>query len=170
MEFAYGYCGMPCALCTRYRTEGKSRCAGCSEGGYYTDVCRVFRCCRERGLRHCGECELCPCERLGKLGDFRDLSTDNVKRRSCAAIGAEGFDAWYRGHAERAELLTAALERYNDGRMKRFLCELFIKTDISLLRELMRQAEGIGGERKERGRAFRALASAFTERNGEKNS
>ena len=35
-RYAYGYCGMPCALCTRCRTEGSSRCPGCSCDGYYT--------------------------------------------------------------------------------------------------------------------------------------
>ena len=32
-RYAYGYCGMPCALCTRYRTAGDSRCPGCSCDG-----------------------------------------------------------------------------------------------------------------------------------------
>ena len=35
-RYPYGYCGMPCALCTRYRTAGDSRCPGCSCDGYYT--------------------------------------------------------------------------------------------------------------------------------------
>ena len=49
-HYAYGYCGMPCALCTRCRTEGSSRCPGCSCDGYYTVPCKVHRCVREKGL------------------------------------------------------------------------------------------------------------------------
>ena len=80
-RYAYGYCGMPCALCTRYRTEGDSRCPGCSCDGYYTVPCKVHRCVREKGLDHCGQCGDFPCPKLGKMGDFRDLNTGRVKER-----------------------------------------------------------------------------------------
>ena len=53
-RYAYGYCGMPGALCTRCRIEGSSRCPGCSCDGYYTVPCKVHRCVREKGLDHCG--------------------------------------------------------------------------------------------------------------------
>lgn len=158
MDYPYGYCGMPCALCTRYRTDGVSRCAGCSASGYYTDACKVYRCCREKQLNHCGNCGGVPCERLGKMSDFKDLRTDNVKSRTFTAVSRQGFDAWYSDYAKRADMLTTALERYNDGRMKRYLCELFIRQDIQALTEIMRQASGLSGTPKEVGRAFRAIA------------
>lgn len=158
--YPYGYCGMPCALCSRYRTNGKSRCPGCSADGYYTDVCKVHHCCREKRLGHCGECGLFPCVRLGRMGDFSDLDTGHVKQRTCAAVAGDGFDKWYAEYAERAELLTLALEKYNDGRMKRFLCELFIKRDIVTLRGIMQRAEALDGTPKDIGKAFRALAEA----------
>ena len=153
----YGYCGMPCALCSRYRTNGSSRCAGCSAGGYYTDVCKVFRCCRDKALIHCGSCPVFPCERLGKMGDFRDLSTGHVKQRTCAAIADGGFDAWFAEYAEKAALLTTALEKYNTGRMKRYLCELFIRNDAGVLRSVMERAEALEPA-SDRPAAFRALA------------
>ena len=159
----YGFCGMPCALCTRYRVNGASKCAGCSAGGYYTDVCKVHHCCADKALRHCGECGEYPCARLGKMGDFRDLSTNHVKPRTCAAIAADGIDAWYAEYAERDELLSEALACYNDGRMKRFLCELFIQRELPALRELMRRAEELTGDAKEKGKGFRALAQAMGE-------
>ena len=65
-RYAYGYCGMPCALCTRCRIEGSSRCPGCSCDGYYTVPCKVHRCVREKGLDHCGQCGDFPCPKLGK--------------------------------------------------------------------------------------------------------
>lgn len=67
-RYAYGYCGMPCALCTRCRIEGSSRCPGCSCDGYYTVPCKVHRCVREKGLDHCGQCGDFPCPKLGKMG------------------------------------------------------------------------------------------------------
>lgn len=156
----YGYCGMPCALCTRYRTDGKSRCPGCSCDGYYTDPCKVHHCCREKQLKHCGSCDGFPCERLGKMGDFSDLNTNHVKQRTCAAVASLGFDVWYADYAKRADLLTVALSKYNDGRMKRFLCELFIQQDIDVLRRIMKQAEALSGTPKEIGKAFRCIVEA----------
>jgi len=156
-DYAYGYCGMPCALCTRYRTEGKSKCPGCSHDGYYTEPCKVHHCCKEKRIIHCGMCAEFPCMRLGKMGDFSDLNTNHVKTRTCSAIAASGFASWYREYEERADLLTTALERYNNGRMKRYLCELFIQQDIETLRNLMRHAEALSGNTKETGKAFQEI-------------
>ena len=156
-DFPYGYCGMPCALCTRYRAEGASRCPGCSQNGYYTDTCKVHHCCQGRELAHCGLCPEFPCARLGKMGEFSDLRTDHAKERACRAVAAEGFDAWHAAYAERAALLTEALANYNNGRMKRYLCELFLQRDMGFLRAVMRRAEGLSGTPKERGAAFQQL-------------
>jgi hypothetical protein len=154
-DYAYGYCGVPCALCTRYRTTGTSRCPGCSCDGYYTVPCKIHHCCRAKGLAHCGNCPEFPCERLGKMGDFSNLNTDHVKERTCRRIAAEGFDAWYREYSKRADLLTVALERYNNGRMKRALCELMIREEIGTLREIMRRAEPMAEKPvKEAGKGF----------------
>ena len=154
---AYGYCGMPCALCTRYRTEGKSRCPGCSHDGYYTEPCRVHRCVRERGLAHCGACEEFPCVRLGGMGDFSDLHTNHVKERTCRAVAAAGFPAWQREYEAKADLLTTALARYNNGRMKRYLCELFIQQDLATLETIMDRAANLSGTPKEQGKAFQEI-------------
>lgn len=157
-KYPYGYCGMPCALCSRYRTNGPSRCPGCSAGGYYTEPCKVHACIRKNGLEHCGLCKEFPCPKLGNMGDFSDLNTNHVKERSCGQIAAEGLDSWLRELEAKADLLTIALERYNNGRMKRYLCELFIQREPETLRHIMEQASGLSGSPKKRGKAFRALA------------
>jgi len=105
----------------------------------------------------CGEF---PCARLGKMGDFSDLNTNRVKQRTCSAIAVSGFESWYREYEERADLLTVALERYNNGRMKRFLCELFIQQDIGILREIMQKAEALSGSPKEIGKAFQEIVNS----------
>ena len=164
--YPYGYCGMPCALCTRYRTEGKSRCPGCSADGYYTDACKVHHCCREKQLVHCGACEDYPCARLGRMGDFSDLNTGHVKARTGAAVRQDGFAAWYAEYQTRAALLGEALSRYNDGRMKRFLCELFLQKDMATLREILRRADSLTGLPKEKGKAFRAIVEDVLAKQG----
>lgn len=159
-DYAYGYCEMPCALCTRYRTNGKSRCPGCSHDGYYTEPCKVYRCCKEKKMIQCGLCEDFPCERLGKMGDFSDLSTNHAKERNSRRIAAEGYEKWYVEYKERADLLTLALDRYNNGRMKRFLCELFIQQDIEVLRKIMLRAEPLTGTQKEKGKVFQEIVES----------
>lgn len=159
-EIPYGYCGMPCALCSRNRVNGSSRCPGCSNDGYYTYGCKVYGCCCEKGLRQCGECGGFPCARLGKMGDFSDLNTNNAKLRTCGDVASSGFDAWYGDYRVKAEMLTEALERYNDGRMKRYLCELFIQNELPVLREIMSRASDLSGTKKEIGAAFRQTADS----------
>lgn len=159
-DYAYGYCGMPCALCTRYRTDGKSRCPGCSHDGYYTEPCKVYRCCKEKNMKQCGLCKDFICSKLGKMGDFSDLNTNNAKKRNSDCIAAEGFEHWYKEYKERADLLTTALERYNNGRMKRFMCELFIQQDIETLRMIMHQAETLTGTQKEIGKKFQVIVQS----------
>lgn len=101
--------------------------------------------------------------RLGKMGDFSDLSTNHAKKRNSKRIAEEGFEKWYAEYKERADLLTIALERYNNGRMKRFLCELFIQ-DIEVLREIMLLAEPINGTQKEKGKAFQKIVGSVLEK------
>ncbi len=163
-KYAYGYCGMPCALCTRYRTEGKSRCPGCSFDGYYTEPCKVHHCCKGKQLRQCGQCGDFPCVRLGKMGDFSDLNTNRVKERTSQAINEKGFEEWYNEYIKRADLLTEALEKYNNGRMKRYICELFIQNDLKALNEIMLDAKNLNGTPKEIGNEFKNIVELFTKK------
>ena len=94
------------------------------------------------------------------MGDFSDLNTDHAKERNSKHIAIEGFEDWYAEYKERADLLTLALDRYNNGRMKRFLCELFIKQDIEVLREIMLLAEPLDGTQKEKGKAFQVIVES----------
>ena len=56
-------CGLHCTGCTWKTSHG---CGGCIEtdGHPFHGECPVARCSIERGLSHCGECELIPCEQL----------------------------------------------------------------------------------------------------------
>ena len=137
------------------RTEG-SRCPGAPATD--TTPClqgppRV----RERDWTTADSAGTSPPE-AGEDGDFRDLDTGRVKERTCRAVAAEGLPAWLAEYEEKADLLTVALERYNNGRMKRYLCELFLQQDLDTLRRIMARAEALeGADSKELGRAFQAL-------------
>ena len=60
-------CGIRCEKC-----EGREEvhCNGClnMEKPFWGGECSVKRCCEERGLNHCGECEDFPCEVLSSMG------------------------------------------------------------------------------------------------------
>ncbi|MBN1697383.1 MAG: DUF3795 domain-containing protein [Spirochaetales bacterium] len=61
-----GYCGLACAVCSE-----NSHCAGCRNGECKNKGwCNTLRCCKEKGLAGCWECEAFPCEE----------STVNTKR------------------------------------------------------------------------------------------
>lgn len=95
------------------------------------------------------------------MGDFRDLNTNHVKERTCKSISTGGFEAWYQEYIERADMLTIALERYNNGRMKRYLCELFIQKNIDILRTIMQQSEDLSGNPKEIGKSFQEIVQSI---------
>ena len=91
------------------------------------------------------------------MGDFRDLNTGHAKERTCRAVAEAGLASWMEDYEAKADLLTLALERYNNGRMKRFLCELFIQQELNTLQAIMTRAESLSGTPKECGKAFQAL-------------
>jgi hypothetical protein len=94
------------------------------------------------------------------MGDFRDLHTNHVKERTCRSIQAAGFAPWYLDYCERADLLTQALSRYNNGRLKRTLCELFICEELPTLRAIMEEASTLSGDPKETAKPFQEIARA----------
>jgi hypothetical protein len=95
MKYVMGYCGVECSKCPayiamlnnddelrrRYAAEQSEfysmeilseriNCVGCLEEGEhlgYCSMCEIRRCCRERGLETCAECDDYVCEELEKV-------------------------------------------------------------------------------------------------------
>lgn len=95
------------------------------------------------------------------MGEFSDLRTKNAKQRTCKSVLDNGFNGWYDEYEKRADLLTVALDNYNDGRMKRYLCELFIQQDIAVLSKIMAQADKLTGTVKEKAKAFKTIVDTI---------
>lgn len=157
-ELPYGFCGIMCALCNRHIVNGKSGCAGCSHNGYYSESCKIAKCCKEKNLLHCALCKEFPCDKVMKIGDFSDLNTNEHYSKVCYCISENGFDFWYQEYMERKVLLTTALEKYNNGRMKRYLCELFMREELIVLRKIMEKAKELTGTQKEVSLGFKRIA------------
>lgn len=61
-EMGIAYCGLACCLCTENMAEDTA-CVGCQNGGCVgKDGCVNYRCCREKGLDGCWQCEEFPCK------------------------------------------------------------------------------------------------------------
>ena len=95
MKYVLGYCGVECSKCPAYiatiNNDDELRrsyaaqqsefygmeilperinCVGCLEDGEhlgYCSMCEIRRCCRERGLETCAECNDYVCEELEKV-------------------------------------------------------------------------------------------------------
>ena len=56
-EKGISYCGLACCICNENET-----CAGCrSDGCENKDWCKHFKCCKEKKLCGCWECDSFPC-------------------------------------------------------------------------------------------------------------
>ena len=58
-------CGLLCGKCTFRKSHN---CAGCIEtnGRPFHGECPIAVCCQGKGLKHCGECAIIPCEKLNR--------------------------------------------------------------------------------------------------------
>jgi hypothetical protein len=50
-------CGMYCGSCKFYLAE---KCEGCKK--IRKEICPIWKCAEERGVRFCGECQDFPCD------------------------------------------------------------------------------------------------------------
>ena len=121
-----GCCGIDCALCPRYYTEGFSRCPGCGGGGFEQKhpSCGFLSCCsQKKGLEACGECDESPCSKFDKetgCGDSFVLHRKVLPNQEF--IKDNGLLAFLEQQENRIAFLETALREYNDGRCKNLYC------------------------------------------------
>jgi len=71
-----------------------AKCSGCKEGGG-PSWCEVRKCCSEKGLRICFECEEFPCS---KMKEYGDPDTMDRYKRFCEI----GFEKWVEEQTQKA--------------------------------------------------------------------
>lgn len=89
------------------------------------------------------------------------MNTNSAWLATVTAIQSSSFDDWYAEYQRKAELLNIALEHYNNGRMKRYLCELFINNEIEKIELIMKQASLLMGNKKEKSQKFKELVKTI---------
>ncbi len=105
-------CGLRCTGCAWKASHG---CGGCIEtmGNPFHGACPIARCCQERGLVHCGECDIIPCGALyaySYLDPEHGDTPQGARVETCRRWAAEeGNQAW------QSVLLTSAGLADTDG-------------------------------------------------------
>jgi len=115
-------CGLHCTGCEWKESHG---CGGCIEtmGHPFHGECPIAICCQDKGLMHCGECDIIPC---AKLYDYSYLDPEHgdkpqgARVEVCRRWAAEsGNPAW------RNVLLTSAGFEDMDGKQKSNIVDCF---------------------------------------------
>ena len=124
-----GCCGLDCGLCTRYYTEGASRCPGCAGPDFFDKMpsCGYISCCvKKRGLEVCAQCEEFPCSRfdhwLDSCAEYDSFVTHGRVKVNLDFVRAHGLDEFIQQQRKRIGLLERMLRDFNDGRSRSFYC------------------------------------------------
>ncbi|HEY3373727.1 MAG TPA: DUF3795 domain-containing protein [Candidatus Aquicultor sp.] len=138
---AIGVCGLTCVLCPDHNRETESRCPGCKTEFRFGAACPILRCAlKNRGVEFCWDCP--KGETCEKWQNHREVSKihdsficyqkleDNI-----SFIKKCGVSAFEKVQNERAQLLKALLNEFNEGRSKSYYCIVATILDIEELKE-----------------------------------
>lgn len=96
------------------------------------------------------------------MDEFKGFDTGKVWLLINAQIAEQGIERWRAGYQEKCDLLKTALENHNDGRMKNYLCRLFVHSDLPLLKKIMQQAESMDEQSpRDRGKRFKQIVQSM---------
>ena len=160
-DLNFSLCGLNCGLCPM-RLDGY--CPGCG-GGAGNQPCAVARCALEHGSpEYCFLCADFPCARLGLDSEYDAVVTRQNQRADMERAAVLGMETYAEEQREKAEILRALLEKYNDGRRKTLFC-----VAVNLLPlPVLRGAAASGGRRAGKDRA-EAAAEAEEGKGGDIN-
>lgn len=161
----FSLCGLNCGLCSRYHTEGGSRCPGCGGKDFELKhpACGVISCSlKHGGIEYCFQCKDYPCPRYHGIGQrdsfisYRDVLSDFSKAET------EGLDSIQKELEEKMTILQELLSEYNDGRRKSFFCNAVNLLSAEEVRKVMEAIRSVPTDPTEdvKDRARRA-AEAF---------
>ena len=120
----FSACGLNCGLCSRYYTDGESRCPGCAGDGFLDvhPACGILSCCQRKGFDYCFECEEFPCKKYDTWGDTDSFITHKNYLADMKKAKEIGIEAYKVELNLKIKVLEDLLTNYNDGRRKSFYC------------------------------------------------
>ena len=124
--YTLGCCGIDCALCPRYHTEGTSRCPGCFGENFAEKhpPCSFAACCvRKHDLEVCGQCSDFPCEKYRNGKILKDSFVTHKKMmENQEFVRKNGIEKYIKQQSIRVKILEKMLSDYNDGKSKSYFC------------------------------------------------
>ncbi|MBN1366994.1 MAG: DUF3795 domain-containing protein [Dehalococcoidales bacterium] len=169
-----GVCGLDCGLCPRYHSDGKSRCPGCCGDGFWEihPSCSFITCAvKQKGLETCAQCnETQDCLKYVQLMEAAELHDSFISYRSVlnnnSYIKTNGIAKFAAIAAEKQKILLYALENYDDGRSKLFLCTACQLIPLKKLHEaieLINSKIFEGADKKKRAKITRATLNKMAD-------
>ena len=136
----FSLCGLSCALCPRFHTDGLSKCPGCGGKDFHLlhPSCAIINCSKKHNnVNYCCHCIDFPCERYKSCGNkdsfitYRNVMTDF---NHLCTIGEEAFMLELN---QKKEILLYLIKHHNDGKSKAFFCLSVNLMPLSALLEVM---------------------------------
>lgn len=132
----FSLCGLNCGLCSM-RFGGY--CGGC---GFGSQTCPLARCSIEHGgVEYCFRCSEFPCERYERIDAYDSFITHQGRRADLQKAQRVGIEKYTAEQAEKVKILSALLERYNDGRRKTLFCLAANLLELDELTQIIRRAD-----------------------------
>lgn len=159
-EFAA--CGLNCGLCTRYHTDGTSRCPGCYGEGFNLKhpSCGIVSCTERHDVQFCYACAEYPCKRYEAPSESDSFITGKNVFADFEKAKTFGLDTYKAELDEKISILRRLLSEYNDGRKKSFYCTAVNLLPLADIKEIMEtlQADFGGLETDMKVKSARAAA------------
>lgn len=136
---SFSLCGLNCGLCTRYHTDGSSKCPGCGGTDFYSKhpTCAIITCNKKHdNVEFCFECRSYPCKRYqepSKTDSF--ITYKNVLQDQTEA--KTDLDKYINDLNKKQGILVELISNYNDGKSKGFYCLAVNLLPLSVLAWLM---------------------------------
>ena len=137
----FSACGLNCGLCSRYYTDGESRCPGCAGDGFLDvhPTCGILSCCQRKNIEYCFECEEFPCKKYNTWGDADSFITHKNYLTDMKKAKENGIEAYKVELNLKIKVLEDLLINYNDGRRKSFYCLAINLLDLEDIDSIMEQ-------------------------------
>jgi len=140
----FSLCGLNCALCSRFHTEGTSKCPGCGGKMFYEKhpTCSVITCSQKHDdIEFCYSCKEFPCRKYDipmKKDSFiskKNFLIDMEKARQNILEYLDNLKS-------KQIILENLIKNYNDGRMKSYYCLAVNLLPLSELDNVMAKIQG----------------------------
>jgi len=125
-----GVCGLDCGLCSRFHTDGKSKCPGCCGPDFFErhPSCGFVTCAvKQRGLESCAQCpDWHDCEKVYQLLQAAQLRDSFLSYKTVpdnlSFMKQNGVAAFAVELETKQQVLLKLLHNFDDGRAKLFYC------------------------------------------------